>query len=178
MYGDKLSLQKEMKRTYLIQRLCKPIGRPSLFSFGGGLKNGGLSDEAMSQLKGIFSFDYMGAAEFEWGAVPAALTFIAEQAQKRMSFVPMKFCMTSGEHSGVYYICPKPYEAYVKTIITTLLEDESSLRLKEYCGLAERVKDPQGYKKENVGWLELNNGFFFFTDSEMFENTKKLFGIK
>jgi len=131
----------------------------------------------MAQLKGIFSFDYMGSAEFEWGAVPAALKFIAEQA-KRLFWIPLKYCVTSGVHSGVYYICPKSYEAGVKTVITRLLKDERSLDLKERCGLAERVKDPQGYKKENVGWLELDNGFFFFTDVEMFENTKRLFGVK
>lgn len=178
MYG-KLYFQKKMKLTYLIQRLCKPIGHPNPFAFGeAGLRNGGLSDEAMAQLKGIFSFDYMGAAEFEWGAVPAALKFIAEQASKRTPLFSKKDCVTSGVHSGVYYICPRPYEEGVKTIITTLLENERSLDLKEYCGLAERVKDPQGYKKENVGWLELDNGFFFFTDVEMYEKTKLLFGVK
>lgn len=171
MNGNKLYLRQEMKRTYLIQRLCKPTHSINPFSFGGGLRNGGLSKEAMTHLMGIFSFDYMGASEFEWGAVPAALQFIAEEASKKN--------VTFGECQGVHYICPKPYEAGVKAVITTLLEDESSLRLKEHCGLSKRIKNPQdGYSKDNVGWLELNNGFFFFTDVEMFENTKRLLGVK
>ncbi len=57
-----------MRDSWLIQRL-KPA-YPGLvqlwvdnpFAFGGGLRNGGLSGEAMNLLRGIFSFDYMGAA--------------------------------------------------------------------------------------------------------------------
>ena len=78
----KLELLKEMKRTYLIQRLEKPRTlkiagvelKDNPFSFGGGLRNGGLSKDATDLLRPLFSFDYMGAAEFEFGAVPEALS--------------------------------------------------------------------------------------------------------
>lgn len=73
----------EMKRTWLVQRLRKPYNHPAFgadnpFSFGGGLRNGGLNDEAMGLLRGIFSFDYMGAAEFEFGAIPQAFDRLRE----------------------------------------------------------------------------------------------------
>lgn len=59
---------KELKQTYLVQRLNRPTnGYDNPFSFGGGLKNGGLSEDAMKLLRPIFSFDYMGSAEFEFG---------------------------------------------------------------------------------------------------------------
>lgn len=82
-----------MKNSYLIQRLRKPYGRDNPFSFGGGLRNGGLSDEAMDILRGVFSFDYMGAAEFEFGAVPKALQGIAKDADQFVAFsftIPLK----------------------------------------------------------------------------------------
>ena len=41
------------------------------------MRNGGLSSEAMDLIRGIWAFDYMGAAEFEFGAVPKALQKIA-----------------------------------------------------------------------------------------------------
>ncbi|HOX95926.1 MAG TPA: hypothetical protein PLI45_00925 [Candidatus Woesebacteria bacterium] len=178
MFGDKLELKERMVRTYLIQRLSKPVERNNPFSFGCGLKNGGLNDETMALLKDIFSFDYMGSAEFEFGAVPAALNFIHDQALNRMSMLPL---VISGIHRGVYYICPKSYEKGVKAILDTLLEDEKNLRLNSYCGLKDHMNpegNPRRNHQDNVGWLELNNGFFFFTDIEMFENTKRLFGIE
>ena len=81
-----------MKSSWLIQRLNKPYGenpfglKDNPFAFGGGLVNGGLSHEAMDILRGIFSFDYMGAAEFEFGAVPKALQTIAANAGNMIAF--------------------------------------------------------------------------------------------
>ena len=152
----------------LIQRLGKPYGRPNPFSFGGGLANGGLSQQSANYLSGIFSFDYMGSAEFEWGTVPAAFKFIAEQSSQNK--------MVTGQINGVYYICPTSYENGVKVTITNLLDDErQSFRLKEYCGLADHFNGRGN--TETFGWVELDNGFMFFVDQDMFEQTKKLFGI-
>ena len=171
MFGVKLTLNERMHRSYLIQRLIKPMRRMGSFAFGGGLKNGGLSDQTAELINGVFAFDYMGAAEFEYGAVPEAMQFIANQAGKK--------AVISGEHRGVYYICPKSYQTGVCDVINSLLADESALGLKEFCGLKEAIspKD-EGYHRNTVGWLELNNGFFMFTDKEMFESTKLFFGVE
>lgn len=178
MYGYKLNLNKDMVRTHLIQRLNKPEDRSNPFAFGGGLRNGGLPDVDLELLNKLFSFDYMGSAEFEWGAVPAAISFISEQASKETPLFPEEECLISGIHRDVYYICPKQYEKGVKTLISKLLDNESELRLKQPSGLSIKVKNPQSpYYADTVGWLELDNGFFFFTDKEMFENVKNFFGV-
>lgn len=165
-----LSLQPQMSRSFLIQRLNKPVGFVNPFSFGGGLVNGGLSEKASDMLSEIFSFDYMGAAEFEWGAVPAALQFVAEQASAGK--------LVSGQHQGVYYIAPLAYEEGVKRVIDQLINNEYDLRLKERCGLATALNRQSAETRGPVGWLELDNGFFMFVDQEMFENTKRVFGIE
>jgi hypothetical protein len=171
MFDRKLQLEKveDMRRTYLIQRLKKPTKKINVFSFGGGLKNGGLSDNAMELLSGILSFDYMGASEFEWGAVPNALHFLGEQAIKEN--------LINGELSGVFYLCPSQYEDKVKETILALLEDEYKLRLKEGCYLKKSIEDPNG-RAACKGWIELDNGFMFFVDKEMFESVAKLFGLE
>jgi hypothetical protein len=169
MHGDELVLKGEMDRSFLIQRLTKPHGKLNPFAFGGGLINGGLSNQAANIVKNIFAFDYMGSAEFEYGAVRAAFKFVADQASKPSQIV-------CGTHMDVYYICPKPYEEGVKKLISKLLENEYGADLKEYCGLKDSMSQKTNYTK-SVGWIELDNGFFFFTDSVMYENTKSLFGI-
>ena len=169
MSDKPLTLNKELERSYLIQRLHKP--QPSMkiagteivdnpFSFGGGLVNGGLSKEAMNLLRGIFSFDYMGAAEFEWGAVPAAIAFLAEQSEKKnivagaINFLPVE----KGEEL-VYYVCPIPYEEEVKKRIGALRRMDKDIRLMEHCGLKEYFDEIHEKRKEwarqNLGWLEL-----------------------
>jgi hypothetical protein len=163
-----LSLRAQMESTYLIQRLSKPQDLSALgikdnpFSFGGGYKNGGLSDEAMKYLRGIFSFDYMGAAEFEWGAVPEALNFIA-RTDLRAGQVKI-----GGKE--IYYLCPVPYETEVKDRLKLLCEGK--IQLHEWSGLEYKVG------KDYVGGLEIDNGWFFFVDRTAFEKTCVLFGVK
>lgn len=68
----------------LVQRLRSPlpsVGSGALsklveaFSFGAG--GGRLSDMALDILRPVFSFDYMGASEYEFGALPDSLSHIA-----------------------------------------------------------------------------------------------------
>jgi hypothetical protein len=173
---DKLYLQEEMERSYLIQRLKKSMNHPfaNAFSFGGGLKNGGLSEKAMTLLKNIMSFDYMGSAEFEWGAVPAAFQFLAEQAGNK-NVIANKATDKNGK--DIYYLCPKEYRVGTENIIFSLLDDEHKLRLKEHCGLKDSLYPRNKWDSETVGWIELDNGFMFFTDLEMYNSVCNLFGI-
>ncbi len=86
--------QQKWAEPYLIQRLKKPYEDngnqltkiAESFSFGGGLVRGGFSDKAWNIIKKMFSFDYMGSAEFEWGAVPEAFHAIAIKRKDFVSF--------------------------------------------------------------------------------------------
>ncbi len=75
---------REKGRDYkesLVQRLIprpKTSGMLNPFAFGGGLVQGGLTKAAMDALP--FRFDYMGASEYEWGAVPECLYTMAENS--------------------------------------------------------------------------------------------------
>ena len=184
-----------MKRSYLIQRLKKPyklegdglfakLGQ-NPFAFRGGMKNGGLSKEAMNIFNEIFRFDYMGAAEYEWGEVPKAFQMIVEQIKDLVPFqIEVKAKVRNGKtgKGTVYVLCNKEYK------------DEVTRRIKYY---AEKGKTAFGQyeadepvTRDNVllaetlvgeewadccGWLELSNGYMFFTDKEMFEMTRVLF---
>ena len=177
-----LAIREKMTHTYLIQRLQKPhqlkvagqtIDNP--FSFGGGLKNGGLSDKAMDLIRDIWSFDYMGSAEFEFGAVPQALRFIAEQAANK-NLIDGEVSL--GKEKAVYYLCPVEYADEVQARIKQLYLDEYKFQLQEHCGLADYFNAKEEWAKHTCGWLELDNGFMFFTDRTMFAKTCTLFGIQ
>jgi hypothetical protein len=176
-----------MNRTHLIQRLEKPLrdgGVATPFSFGGGLVNGGLSKDAITALRGVFSFDYMGAAEFEFGSVPAALSRIARDrelfvtgvVQVKPDDVRVPFHGKRPDKSQeVYFIAHRDETEQVRSIITALAKNEHKMELKESCGL-DRALCKVDYSRA-CGWLELNNGFMFFTDREMWERVKTMFVI-
>jgi len=190
-----------MKRSWLIQRLLKPPILPedkkdkllSIMAFGGGLKNGGLSDEAMKLLKEIFLFDYMGAAEFERGVVPKALEGIFQLIDKYVATrvkVPYYYRGWCFDKDGpkdrrgeveISVICQKSDLEEVISRIKVWADDnnkgkpESDLKERTLFSLACSGIDKNILRCE--GWLELDNGFFWFIDDEMFQKTTKLFGI-
>lgn len=180
-----------LERSWLVQRLTKPRNYGQLkdnpFNFGGGLKNGGLSDEAMGLIRGIWEFDYMGSAEFEFGAVPKALNKIAHSSLVAFSFtvplaeVPAHWknkSKTIPEGDGtLYVICPQEHreeiEARIREWATSKYPD-----LKEGLRLTTALRPIEEWDSERCGWLELDNGFLFFTAAEMWAQTCELFGVK
>jgi hypothetical protein len=169
-----------MENSYLIQRLKKPIDYTTI-SFGGGLRNGGIGKENMDILTKVFSFDYMGAAEFEFGEVPKALNKILENASDfikgSMTTHWRSLRWKTGEvvdgNSKVYFLCHKDHKKDVKKRISSWAMG-NNISGHPKCGVR---LDCSFDEQQFHGWLELDNGFFFFIDKTMFENTCKLFDI-
>ena len=175
-----------MKSTYLIQRLKRPYPKArgeketaiqqlaNAFAFGGGLKDGGIPAEGMKLLRNVFRFDYMGSAEFEFGAVPKALAKIVDERENYVSGLIVGF---GQDLAKIFYLCHKDHSEEVQERIKWLATDEyKNFHLKQRCSLKESLEGKE-YHKEVCGWLELDNAFMFFTDEVMFERVLKMFGI-
>lgn len=186
----------EMKRSYLVQRLAKPqtLGLAGMsdnpFSFGGGLRNGGLSSDAMSLLRPIFSFEYMGSAEFEFGAVPEALSKMAEHSKYLVAgslsvtladvekhWSDKSDSAPAGE-ATIFYLCQSQHVDEVERRIRGwATKPDNQPHTKERVGLSTTLR-PGDYAPDTLGWLELDNGFAFFVDRDMWDQTCSLFGVK
>lgn len=205
MSHDTLSpFEPQMRPSWLIQRLNKPHKIPkdhalasldNVFSFGGGLRNGGLSPVAMELLRDHFSFDYMGAAEFEWGRVPAAFQRIAEFAEKKVLraaslTIPLnevarhyredKKAPAPEGAAEVWYFGHLDHMDQIEETIREIAAKGYSFPTKEGVRLAETLRPgPDGPADWNRvgGWLEIINGFMFFVDRDMYEGTAALFGL-
>lgn len=189
-----------MARSWLVQRVSKPHPMPASsplaalgdnpFAFGGGLSNGGLSAEAMTLLRPIISFEYMGSAEFEFGAVPEALSsmvevhpsLVARQRQIPLAEVAKDWTDRSttpppGE-ATIYILCHADHLDEVEKRIQGWAAEskDPDLRTKERVGLSTVLR-PGRYVPDTCGWLELDNGFMFFTDREMWTAMCALLGL-
>lgn len=181
-----------MKNSYLIQRLLKPYQVKNrftelgnMFSFGGGLVRGGLSKEAWELLHTICRFDYMGAAEFEFGAVPEALSTLVSYGVNLTAFsFPVKFKYRdwkkqkdiTGEKS-VYVICNSNDVEEIKSRIKQFAVNNPEMRTKERVNLDSNLGGYE-YSQDNVGWLELDNGYMFFTEEKMWDEFRLVLGEK
>lgn len=187
---------------YLLQRLKKPFEikkeenekenlikkLATAFSFGGGLVNGGLSDQAMDKLSKIWRYDYMGSAEFEWGAVPKSLE---RMANKQKTLVTGQVTVNAKtrvwgkaksqivERKGtVLYVCQDSFESDVREWIHKLANPtDNHLLTKESVNLAESLVENE-YHKDTVGWHDISNDYLFFTDNKMYFGFCELFGIE
>ncbi len=195
-----------MEKSWLIQRLKKPYEQKSNtvldklmssnpFAFGGGLKNGGFSDEAMKLLSQVFRFDYMGSAEFEFGVVPETFQKLLKDKkhliknQFRVDYKYVDYPFGSKEKttykgtSTIYYICFKDQEEEIQKRIQKWASDDCWGETKEpiqlNLAMAKDFLDERrkSYYNDLCGWIELNNGFMFFTDEEMWKECSELFEI-
>jgi hypothetical protein len=174
-----------MNSTWLIQRLNWPYPAPkgspykdNLFSFGGGYKNGGLSENIMSILRPLFSFDYMGSAEFEYGALPDALRRMATNPGLR--YEPVDLTMKDGTHVTVYCVFPEELrEGVLETLRSVAREDivlkESSMFVYSVNKYSERGNERNC--GDTIGWIELDNGFAFFIDKSTADKFASMFGV-
>jgi len=166
-----------METSSLIQILKAPEKRKGWGAFGAG-GDGGFSDEAKELIDPIFSFHYMGAGQFEWGAVPEALLKIGN------FYVAKRQVIGEIDLDGpVYYLCLDQHEKEVVRRITKLgnkgdYNGEWSLKAPSSFKAALLARSPSidsKWAEVYKGWLELNNGYMFFLDKEMFEKTDAMF---
>lgn len=174
-----------MKTTpYLIQRLEKSRVSSNPFTFGGGMKNGGLSDEAMSMLSTIWSYDYMGSAEFELGALPKSFQRIVENISdyttgsitvnaKAYSF---KMSKDIESQSEVFYVCLKQDEGETIHWIEKFANSKDRHHLKERLGFRENICGLE--YADCYGWHDIDNDYLFFTNQDMFDGFCQLFELK
>lgn len=190
-----------MKTPYLIQRLKKPYQVENqmtklseCFSFGGGLKNGGLTNEAMEIIRQIWRYDYMGSVEFEWGAVPKSLSHVVENISKYITGqieVTGKCHDYNGEiktlskTKTVYYCCKaedkEEVELWIQIMADELLPTinnkfpkRATFYPKECVNLAGNICNLQ-YHEDLAGWHDIQNHYLFFTDKTMFDNFCQVF---
>ncbi len=178
-------------KTWLVQRLNAPVGEGQMgaliegFSFGGGYRNGGLSKDAMALLRPIFSFDYMGAAEFEFGAVPKALGAMVERSavgKRHRSQVPgLATFEIMFAHDGVTHTLYAIADAdatmeVAERVQSWLLPYGERPDLKESPMLDRALAGDEWCRTR--GWFELDNGFFVFLDREMWQQMAALFELE
>lgn len=196
----------EMRSSYLVQRLEKPrirkgegplsaLAADNPFSFGGGFRNGGLSSEAMDLLRPLFSFDYMGAAEYEFGAVPEGFQRLAQFADSGdleayyfdlpLKEVKQHWADKSRKQptgsARIYLLAPHDWMPEVEKRVrdwAAMNKDAFDVKRGVFLDSALRPDPTRKFESDVAGWFELNNGFMFFTDETMWRGVARIFGVE
>lgn len=161
-----------------LQRLLKPGG---ISHFGGGPGwKGGFVDEGLELFNDkCFTFDYMGAAEFEGGEVPCSLTKIMAKfkkyelfhvedygSQSDIQWRPKEEPWDVGPLPPVLAFAPSNMQDYVMALVMKMWSNPSDF--KENPGLQLIVKYPEIEPDRAIkGWLDINADVLLFVDGKM-----------
>lgn len=198
--------EQPWRGSYLIQRLERPfksegpLGDLSkAFCFGGGLKDGGLNKEAYALIDKLWRFDYMGASEFEWGAVPAALNAIVQYRKAEVldgftlqltgpapevrdkRFPEYADCSkTKTKTASLMVLCHRAHRTNVIDVLERLTENDypQEPRLKEPAhAWRAAFHQPQS---DVIGGLELDNDWIYMSTEavESCKGVQALFGVE
>jgi hypothetical protein len=150
-------------------------------------------------LRRYIRWDYMGAAEYEFGTIPAALEAVVSKSDRLVPFtmtiqatqIPRNFARErkaytrSGKLAKKQPVHPAMKDRDVYVLGLPEHAEEIRCRLLRLVKREIRVKmgtrfdlalDPiEDFHKEVHGWMELNNGFFFFVDQGMWAALTMLF---
>ena len=132
-----------------------------------------LNKKDINGLGDIVSLDYMGSAEFEWGALPRSLRRMTINKDFYKVFVFNQYKDEKGNPLKVY--APQVFYKNVQNIVNRLAEHGYGLQ--EYCSLSDHIqKDKKEdddtrfrYIDKSDFWWDIENDFFMF-----FENTDKV----
>ena len=185
--------------TRLVQRLLKLTGTSMVEPKERWKleKDGNLPMNAATVRSAIYEYDYMGAAEFEYGIIPKVvkalvqdklIAFSIDCTCKWQEFGKQPEARITGatgvieDRDGnrhktlpIHILCRDQDSADVEERVRLLLTTprpklKEDMRKKEAFGATER-----GEKHRVIGWLELDNGFYFFSQKKQWQYTTKLF---
>lgn len=153
----------------------------------------GLTTKAWDVLDELCTIEYMGAAEYEFGKLPKFLGGFLDVAEEKglstFSFVlgpnERELSFNRKHHNSsaplppaqdvrLYGICVTDQVDLIVDRIRELAKD--SCRVKRGSGLSNAL-DPYDNDNPVTGWVELSNGFLFFSDETMWRGFSDLFSV-
>lgn len=116
-------------------------------------------DVKKSDIKGIdsvFSMDYMGSAEFEFGALPASLREVTS-GLKRFKIFKTNWKTPAGE--GLFLYCPEENRDAVIQAIQSIIDGKARLKENARINKALDGGDKEDYRRIVMWWDILNHWF-------------------
>ena len=167
--------------SWIVQRLHNP--EKTINPFGNTIEFD--NKDSVDRVARVFSTPYMGAAEYEWGALPKAMASMYEKTTFLTTLVYSNFkCWIV--YTVPYYL-DKDNPNYLKKIKDEELEIKRCIKKnyiegkngeqvakRDYGSFYERINNTW-HNEELNGWFDLENQFAWFIDEKMAEEFLLLF---
>lgn len=109
----------------------------------------------------ILMFDYMGSAEFEFGALPKSLKRIRESIDNYI-YLTLKI-----KDKSIRIFCKSDYENLIEEYLINL--SINKFRLKEFSGFNSYINQEGHFKDDYHFWWDIDYDIMFWIDDSDFE---------
>ncbi|MCR4334327.1 MAG: hypothetical protein NUV47_01180 [Patescibacteria group bacterium] len=120
----------------------------------------------------ILGFDYMGSAEFEFGALSQSLKRIREQISEYRTFsavgVPLNHPLNVSNDFKITIFCNGNNHKEICQAVKNLADNK--FHLKEYCDFSDWIHSKKNYRNSDF-WWDIENDYMFWKYNLEF-NTK------
>lgn len=130
----------------------------------------GIADADVTGIDSVVRFDYMGSAEFEFGALPAALKELLPNLDAyKIHSTEYK----SQDGQALFLFCPDEMLEFVHAGLVLMTKDkrDGGARLKERSKMFDALNPDKSWPVSINFWWDLNNNWFAALDEE---NIKRL----
>lgn len=113
----------------------------------------------------LLRFDYMGSAEFEFGALPASLKRVRANLN---DYIMFQYSFKKFPSKCVTVYCKKEQYDFIGDILEQLAEKK--IQLKEYCDLEGYVNPNKEFSfNRNDFWWDIDQDWFFWKFKPAFD---------
>lgn len=121
--------------------------------------------EKVDGIDSIVEFKYMGAAEFEFGALPQSLKRIAKNLEEYKAF-PTRY--VSHKKEKLFIFCKENDLSFVREMIKRMRKNNQHLKI----GITFKRNFEEESRFIGNFWWDIDNDFFFFFGENQVEKVK------
>lgn len=118
----------------------------------------------------FFRFDYMGSAEFEWGALPRAIKQMREHLAETAVEI-RRIDLAGASKPWVWFVGAPPDAGQAVAWVTDQVQSDRKIRMKEASYFADAMATP--HLADIQGWWSLNDKWCVFLKKDDARNWLK-----
>jgi len=118
----------------------------------------------------LFTQDYMGSAEFEFGALPKSLKRICQRLNEYQTYTLTEFKRPKSDEAVRIFCLPEHKDEIVEGIRELLKSEYPKMQMKEHAGFFKTFHGENDDYHRADAWWEIDNDFFFTVGKQNMKN--------
>jgi len=131
------------------------------------------NSEKTPSMDQLWSMDYMGSAEFEFGALPKSLKRVCRRLDEYQTYTLKEFKRPDTDEAVRVFCLPEQLDEITEGIRGLLESEYPKLRMKEHARFYSNFHGTEDEYFRTEAWWEIESDFFFTVGKKHMKNIQK-----